>query len=80
MTDPTEMARRTMLATGQPARDLERAGRRWSTQEMTEEFTVQGFMAPFVVVTRKSDNKIGTLEFTHSPRWYFNFVEDEISK
>jgi hypothetical protein len=77
MTDETEMMRREMLASGQPQRDLEQAGKRWSTAEMAEEFTVQGFMAPFVVVTRKRDGKVGTLEFTHSPRWYFNFVEDK---
>jgi hypothetical protein len=29
-----------------------------------------------VVVKRKSDGKKGSLEFTHSPRVYFNFVED----
>jgi hypothetical protein len=76
MTDRTKTIRRKMLATGQPARDLEKASRRWSAQEMAEEFTVLGFMAPFVVVTRKSDGKKGTLEFTHSPRWYFGWMED----
>jgi len=76
MTDETEKVRRHMLATGQPERDLEQASQRWSPQELTEEFIVQGFLAPFVVVTRKADGKVGTLEFTHHPRWYFNFKED----
>jgi hypothetical protein len=35
-----------------------------------------GFMAPFVIVTRKSDGAKGSLEFTHNPRFYFNFAVD----
>ena len=33
-------------------------------------------MAPFVAVRRKSDGAKGSMEFTHSPRFYFNFVAD----
>jgi hypothetical protein len=44
---------------------------------MSEEFTVKGFAAPFVVVMRKSDGVVGSLEFQHSPRFYFNFQEDK---
>ena len=51
-------------------------GKVWSTTEMIEEFDVKGFMAPFVVVRRKSDGKVGSLEFQHSPRYYFNWQED----
>ena len=76
MFDDTESARRSMLATGQPARDLEQAPVRWNTQELSRDFTVHGFMAPFVVVTRKADGVKGTLEFTHNPRWYFGFTAD----
>jgi hypothetical protein len=76
MTDETEDLRMTMLATGQPHRNLAKAEQTWSTDQLREEFTVHGFMTPFVVVTRKSDGKKGSLEFTHSPRFYFNFVED----
>jgi hypothetical protein len=47
------------------------------TQQMTEKYSVQGFSAPFVVVVRKEDNKRGSLEFTHMPRFYFNFVTYE---
>jgi hypothetical protein len=49
----------------------------WDTTELQKDFTVHSFLAPFVVVTRKSDGKKGTLEFKHSPRVYFNFVVDE---
>lgn len=66
-----------MIETGQPARDLELAQERWNTQELQRDFDVIGFAAPFVVVRRKSDGVKGSLEFTHSPRIYFNFVEDK---
>lgn len=45
----------------------------WTTQELSRDFTVIGFGAPFVVVIRKSDNVRGTLQFNHSPRIYFGF-------
>ena len=48
---------------------------KWDTKELGENFIVHGFSAPFVIVTRISDNKRGSLEFTHSPRVYFNFKE-----
>jgi hypothetical protein len=58
--------------------DLEqRYGKVWNTSEMSEEFTVTGFAAPFAVVRRKRDSQVGSLEFQHSPRFYFNFVEDK---
>ena len=76
MSDDTENVRRAMLASGQPQRDLARAEQRWDTRELARDFEVIGFMAPFVVVKRKSDGAKGSLEFTHNPRWYFNFVKD----
>ena len=77
MKDPTEKLRRDMIANGQPQRDLEHAEQRWNAMELAKDFTVQSFMAPFVFVTRKSDGAQGTMEFTHSPRYYFNFKEDK---
>ncbi len=74
--DPTESKRREMIENDVPYADLIDADKKWSTQELTAEFSVHGFLAPFVSVTRKSDGKRGTLEFTHSPRLYFNFVPD----
>ena len=32
-----------------------------------------GFMAPYVVVRRKSDGQRGSLMFQHDPRFYFSF-------
>jgi len=50
-------------------------GKVWSTTELTTEYSVEGFMAPYVVVTRKEDSVRGSLEFQHHPRYYFNFKE-----
>jgi hypothetical protein len=50
-------------------------GRVWNTQELSNDFEVQDFAAPFVVVKRKSDGKLGSLMFQHMPRYYFNFEE-----
>ena len=76
MTDHTEGLRRAMLADNQPLRDLAVADQRWTTEELQRDFTVLSFAAPFVVVWRKADGVHGSMEFTHSPRFYFNFVAD----
>lgn len=48
----------------------------WDTEEFSRDFTVTGFAAPFCIVKRKSDNKKGSIEFQHMPRFYFNFLEN----
>jgi hypothetical protein len=76
MTDPTEAARRKLIAE-QPERLADGLpSPNWSTEEMTRDFEVVGFMAPFVVVRRRSDGVKGSLEFRHQPRIYFNFQAD----
>lgn len=52
-------------------------GKVWSTDELSQEFNVLGFMAPFVVVKRKADGVKGSLTFQASPRFYFDFQEDK---
>jgi len=76
--DPTEYPRRALVAeinSGDADRaELERKyGQVWNTEELSRDFEVTGFMAPFVVVKRKSDGVKGSLMFRHSPRFYFNF-------
>jgi hypothetical protein len=78
MSDPTEAVRRERLVeiNAEPgSREALEAqyGQVWSTDELARDFTVMGFMAPLVVVCRKSDACKGSLEFQHSPRFYFNF-------
>lgn len=78
--DATEMVRRRRLIElncGAERQDLERSyGVVWDTMELAGTFEVIGFIAPFVVVRRKSDGKKGSLEFQHHPRFYFNWQED----
>ena len=52
-------------------------GRVWTSAELREEFTVTGFAAPYVVVKRKRDGQVGSMEFTHMPRFYFNYQADQ---
>ena len=77
MKDDTETMRREMIESGQPERDLVTAKQCWTTDELRRDFIVHSFLAPFVTVTRLSDGKVGSLEFNHFPRVYFNFVEDK---
>ena len=80
MKDQTEQPRRSRIVelnAGNPTLiDLEqRHGRLYTTEDLQRDFTVTGFLAPFVEVVRKSDDVRGTMEFIHSPRVYFNFQE-----
>ncbi len=51
-------------------------GQVWDTAQLTADFEVRGFMAPFVVVRRLGDGAVGTLMFQHRPRFYFGFSPD----
>lgn len=79
--DPTENARRELVA--KLNRNLSREelaeqyGDVYDTTEMAELFEVTGFLAPFVVVKRKSDGKVGSLQFQGSPHFYFGWQEDK---
>jgi hypothetical protein len=78
MSDPTEAARweRLVKINAEPgSREalVQQYGRVWDTQELAEEFEVKGFLAPLVVVRRKADGVVGSLEFQHRPRFFFNF-------
>ena len=80
MTDPTEESRMSMVRkinSKQANREeLEQAhGQVWDTKELQEDFEVQNFLAPFVIVRRKSDSHKGALMFQHGPRFYFDFQD-----
>jgi len=82
MQDATENIRREMVQeinAGTSSRDVLEAeyGQVWDTQELAKDFEVTGFMAPYVVVKRKSDGAIGSLMFRHSQRYYFSFTSDK---
>lgn len=79
MSDPTESIRREMvneINSNPGSREglTHLHGQVWDTDELTIDFEVTGFMAPFVVVKRKVDGVKGTLMFQHSPRIYFDFT------
>jgi hypothetical protein len=78
--DRTEAFRRLRLAQLNPGvgrAELERQhGPVWDPAELVAVFDVLGFMAPLVVVRRRSDGKVGSLEFQHEPRFYFEWKED----
>ena len=68
MNDETESIRRLQLAeiNAEPgSREALEAehGRVWDTRQLSEDFTVEGFMAPYVVVRRKLDGQRGSLMF-----------------
>lgn len=78
MNDPTETIRRNRIAeinvVPGSREDLEnKYGQVWDTNQLSEEFQAIGFMAPLIVVRRKSDGLKGSLEFQHAPRLYFNW-------
>jgi hypothetical protein len=54
-----------------------RYGRVWGPDDLLLEFEVIGFAVPYVVVRRRCDGSLGSLEFQHRPRFYFNFEEDQ---
>ena len=78
MDDPTESIRRQRLAEinvepGSREALEARYGQVWDTRQLREDFEVLGFAAPLVVVRCRSDGVRGSLEFQHSPRFYFSF-------
>lgn len=79
--DDTVAARRSLARTinhapGDRESLAARYGQVWDTKELQAEFEVLGFMAPFVVVSRKADGRKGSLQFQHQPRFYFSFLPD----
>ena len=82
MQDNTEQYRRARQAElnaqaggRQALEDLH--GQVWSTEELrASDWEIIGFAAPYVAVKDKKTGKKGSLEFQHSPRFYFNYVAD----
>ena len=78
--DQTEAFRRQRLAQLKPGVGRAALAQRYDvvldSKELAASFKVVGFMAPLVIVRRKSDGRIGSLEFQHVPRLYFNWRED----
>lgn len=78
MTDETEGIRRAMVGILNERKSdrqvlEERYGQVWDTQELQQDFTVEAFFAPLIIVTRKRDGVRGSLMFQDYPRYYFQF-------
>lgn len=48
-----------------------------TTAEMMEQYEAVGFGGGLVVVRRRSDGVLGSLQFDHSPRLYYGFLPHE---
>jgi hypothetical protein len=80
--DTTEAVRREMVAdinsrphTREELEEVYGKGGVWDTSELTRDFEVIGFMAPFCVVIKKDTGKKGSIMFQDRPRFYFEFRE-----
>ena len=81
-TDCTESLRRERVSeinsdSGSRAALEHSYGQVWDTTQLQQEFIVTGFQAPYVVVRRRDNFEVGTLEFQHQPRFYFNYRKDD---
>jgi hypothetical protein len=74
MNDPTENIRRELVAAINSG-IIEPEGQEWTTDELTKDFEVISFFAPFVSVKHKATGKKGSLMFRDQPRVYFSFRE-----
>ncbi|WP_417746698.1 hypothetical protein [Rosistilla oblonga] len=81
MSDPTESIRRQEVAEinanpgSREALEAEH-GQVWDTDQMRADFDALGFMAPYIIVSRKCDGAKGSLKFQHSTRLYYSFQAD----
>jgi hypothetical protein len=79
--DTTEIIRRQLVneinAAPKGRAELEAEhGEVWDSDELLRDFEPVGFLAPFVIVKRRSDGVLGSLMFQHGPRFYFRFLPD----
>ncbi len=78
-TEPYRRQRLTEINADPGSREALEAehGQCWNTEELGRDFEPIGFLAPLIVVRRKSDGKKGSLDFQHRPRLYFGFSPHE---
>ena len=75
MNDETETIRRLQLVEinakpgSREALEAEH-GQVWDTQQLGQDFNVEGFMAPYVIVRRRADGQRGSLMFQHHPSFF----------
>ncbi len=74
--DKTEALRRVIQHAANHIETENIPGQTWDTAQLQEDFNVEGFLAPYVVVVRKRDNVRGTMMFRHNPRIYWAWNAD----
>ena len=47
----------------------------WTTEEVTRDFEITGFLAPFCTAVDRETETKGTLMFIHRPRIYYSWQE-----
>ncbi len=50
-------------------------GKVWDTQQLAHDFVITSIIGSTVVVRRKEDDVVGTLQHQSNPPLYFNFSE-----
>ena len=78
MSDPTEAIRRELvsqinLVPGSREALEAQHGKVYDTSELQDEYQPLDFLAPFIIVRRRSDGVRGSLMFQNSPRFYYGF-------
>lgn len=81
MKDWTESIRREMVEEinsnpGEREELEKKYGQVWDTTQLGQDFEVLSFLAPYVIVRRKSDGVKGSLQFQHLPRYYWGFASE----
>lgn len=79
--DPTEFIRRIVseeINSDKSERaELEKVhGQVWDTDQLKDDFEVEGFLAPLVIAKDKKTGGTGTLMFQHNPRFYWGWTEN----
>jgi hypothetical protein len=72
--------KRRNVLTAQPAKSREELealhGRLWTVKDVAKDFVITAIIDHTVVVRRKEDDVVGTLEYQEGPpHVYFNFVQ-----
>ena len=76
--DSIRRARQAQLNMSLPRETLEALyGRVWTTEELKLEWNIVAYVAPLVLVKSRADESLGSFEFQHEPRYYFNYVRDD---
>ena len=55
-------------------------GQVWNAEELARDFVVTAIIGSSVVVRRKNDDAVGSLEYQNEPRFYFGWKPHQASE